>query len=119
VVLLYDILEIFGLPDHDGGALFFIVALERRFIGRAPINCHGLGYATMTTERFGQKPFGGVLIPVLCEQKIDGLTVRGDGAIEIFPRAFDFDIRFIQPPTRPHRALAPAETPLRAAGYIC
>ena len=44
VVLFHEVIEIFGLADNDRSAMFLVVALDRRFVGRTPIDRNGLGY---------------------------------------------------------------------------
>src|SRR5712691_3939808 len=69
MVLLHDVIEILGLADDDRGAVFLVVALDGRFVGRTPIDGDFLGHSTMTTNRFGQKPLGRLLIAMLGEEK--------------------------------------------------
>jgi site-specific DNA recombinase len=104
----HDIIEILGLADDDRGAVGFIIALDRRFVGRAPINGDFLRHA-VAADRLLQKPQGRLLIAVLGQQKVDGLTLLIDRPIEIAPLTFDLNIRLIHPPTDPHRALAPVK----------
>src|SRR5215475_12812130 len=55
---------------------------------------------------FFQKPKRRPLIPVLCEQKINGLAVCVDRTIPIPPLAFDTNVCLVQAPADPHRPLA-------------
>jgi len=38
MILFYDIVEILDLADGDGGTVLLVVALDRRLIGRTPID---------------------------------------------------------------------------------
>jgi hypothetical protein len=38
MILLHDIIEILGLTDDDRGAVLLVIALDRRFIRRTPVN---------------------------------------------------------------------------------
>jgi hypothetical protein len=60
-------------------------------------------------DGFGEEMHGRVLVPLLPEEKINGLASLIDGAIEIVPPAFGFDIRLIHPPAQPHRPFAAVE----------
>ena len=108
VILLHDIIAILGLADDDRGAVFGLIALEGRFVGRAPINGDFLRHA-VAADRLLENPQGRRLIAGFGEQKVDGLTLRIDRPIAIAPLAFDLNIRLIPPPTAPHRTLAPME----------
>src|SRR5262249_23667884 len=46
------------------------------------------------------------LIPVLRQEKVDGLPRLSHRAIEIIPLAFDLDVRLVHPPAEPYRPLA-------------
>src|SRR5215831_8384106 len=89
-------------------AVFLVVTLDGRFIGRAPVDRDRLRHA-VAANRLRQKPLGGLLVSVLGEEKVDRLARFIDGAIEIAPLALDFDVRLIHPPTHPHRALTPVK----------
>jgi len=101
-----DVIQIFNLADCNRGAVLLIVALDRRFVGRAAINNNLLGHATMTANRLDQKLLGGWFVTLLGEQKVNGFTVLVNGTIEICPLALHFNIRLIHASTGPHRALA-------------
>ena len=46
-------------------------------------------------QHLAEKAFGGLRIPFGAEHKVDRLAGRIEGAVKIFPRAFHFDIGFI------------------------
>jgi len=69
-----DVIQIFNLADCNRGAVLLIVALDRRFVGRAAINNNLLGHATMTANRLDQKLLGGWFVTLLGEQKVNGFT---------------------------------------------
>ena len=50
-----------------------------------------------------EKAFGGRLVSLCGQQKIDRLTFLVHGPIEILPNAFDLDINFIHAPTHTNR----------------
>jgi hypothetical protein len=107
MVRLHDIVELFGLADGDSRPVLRVGTLDRRFVRRPPVNGNRLGDPAVPANRLRQKPFGSVLIPLLRQQKVNGLPLRIDGSVPRCPRPFDFDIGFVQPPPRPHGALAP------------
>ena len=73
-MILFDhVVEILTLTDGDGGAVLLIVALDRRFVGRAPVDRDLLRYA-MATDRLGQKVFRGLLVALLREEKVNRLA---------------------------------------------
>ena len=74
MILFHDIVEILDLADGDRGTVFLIIALDGRFIGRTPIDGDLLRHA-VAADRLGQEPLGGLLVTVLCEEKVDRLPV--------------------------------------------
>ena len=56
MILLHNVVEILDFADFDRGAMFFIVALDGRFIGGTPIDGDLLWHA-VATDRLGQKAF--------------------------------------------------------------
>ena len=46
-------------------------------------------------QHLTEKAFGGLRIPFCSEHKVDRLSGRIESAVKIFPRAFHFDIGFI------------------------
>ena len=78
-----DVIQKFNLADCNRGAVLLIVALDRRFVGRAAINNNLLGHATMMANRLDQKLLGSWFVTLLGEQKVNGLTVLVNGTIEI------------------------------------
>ena len=68
MILFHDVIEILDLADDDRGAVLRVVALDGRFIGRAPVNGDLLGHA-VAADRLGQEAFRGLLIPVLRRRK--------------------------------------------------
>ncbi len=108
MVLLHDIIQVFHLPNRDGGAVLLVVVLDGRFIGRTPVDRDRLGHA-VTAERFGQEALRGLLIPLLGEEKGNGLTMFVYSTIEVIPRTFDLDVRLVHAPADPHRALPAVE----------
>jgi hypothetical protein len=58
-------------------------------------------------NRFLEKPQRGFLVAMGGEEEIDGLAVPVDGAVEVFPLAFDLDVRLIHPPALADQALSP------------
>src|SRR4030095_13495676 len=106
MILFYDIVEILDLADGDGGTVLRVVALDRRLIGRTPVDSDLLWHP-MTTDRFLEKAERCLLVPLLGKQKVNGLTSLIHGAIEVIPMPFHLNIRLVQAPADPHRALTP------------
>src|ERR1043166_9248784 len=104
MILLHDIIEIFGLADHDRGAVFLVVALDGRFVGGTPIDRNLLRYAALATDRLREEALGRFLVALLCEEKVNGLPVLIDCTVQIFPLTFYLNIGLVEAPTRPHRA---------------
>src|SRR5258707_7903860 len=52
----------------------------------------------MLFSRPGKEPLGGCNVTPFAQEKIDGSTLLIDGAIEVDPLAFDFDVGFIHTP---------------------
>jgi hypothetical protein len=72
--------------------VFLAVALDGGFVGGTAINGDGLRHPTMPTDRFCEKLFGGLRIPLLGAEQVNRLALFVDGAVEIFPLAFDPDV---------------------------
>jgi hypothetical protein len=51
MILFHDVIEIFNLTDFNQRAMLLVVALDRRFVGRATVNLDLLGYATVAANR--------------------------------------------------------------------
>jgi hypothetical protein len=105
------------LPDRDGGAMRCVVALHGGFLGLAALDRNLLWHA-VTTDRFLQKASCSRCIPVLREEKGNGLAVFVHCTRQIPPRALPFDLRLIHPPTHPHRLLAPRERGLQLGAVL-
>jgi len=101
MVLLHDIVEILDLADDDGGTVLRVVALDRRLIGRTPVD-GDLLWHPMTTDRFLEKAERRLLVPLLGKQKVNGLAGLIHGAIEVVSLAFDLDRRLVHPLAHPH-----------------
>jgi len=52
----------------------------------------------MLFSRPGKEPLGGCNVTPFAQEKVDGSTLLIDGAIEVDPLAFDFDVGFIHTP---------------------
>ena len=90
MVLFHDIIQVFHLPDGDVRAMCLVVALDGGFIRVAAVNGDRLG-ESIPADRFLQEAQRRLFIPVLREQKVDGLALLIHGAIEIIPLALDFN----------------------------
>jgi hypothetical protein len=104
MILLYDIIQVFDLPDGDGRAVRLIIAFDRGFIGVTAVNRDRFG-EPVAADRLLQKPQCGLGVAVLGEQKVDRLAVLIDRPIQLAPLAFDLDVRLVHPPANPHRTL--------------
>jgi hypothetical protein len=108
MVLFHDVIEIFDLADGDGRAVLLVVALDGRFIGVTAVNRNRLGDA-MPADGLLEKPSCRLFVAMFGEQKVNGLPVFVDGAIEIAPLALHLDVCLVHPPAAPHRALTPVK----------
>jgi hypothetical protein len=104
MILCHHVVQRLHLVDFDHGAVCLMVAFDRRFIGLAPIDGHLLG-DPVAADRWRENAERRLGIPVLREQHVNGLPGRIDGALEIAPLLFDPNVRFVQAPAAPHRAL--------------
>ena len=73
MILFDDVVQIFDLADGDRGPVLFIVALDGRFIGRTPVDGDLLRHA-VAADRFLEKAERGLFVPLLGEQKVNGLA---------------------------------------------
>src|SRR5215217_4514998 len=100
MILFDNVIEIFDPADFDRGAMFLIVALDRRFIGRTPVD-GDLFWHAVATDHLGQKAFRGLLIALLRQEEINGLALLIHRTVEIPPLALHLDIRLIHAPACP------------------
>src|SRR5215510_3661535 len=108
MILLHNVVEILDLADFDRGAMFFIVALDSRFIGGTPIDGDLLWHA-VTTDCLDQKTFRGLLVALLRQEEINGLALLIHRTVEIPPLAVHLDIRLIHAPAEPDLPFAAME----------
>src|SRR5215813_6117804 len=74
MVLFHNIIQIFHLPDGDGRAVLFVIAFDGGFIGVTAVNGDRLR-DPVPADRLLQKPQRGLFIPMLGQQKVNGLAV--------------------------------------------
>ena len=86
-------------------AVLLVIAFDRGFIGVTAVNRDRFG-EPIAADRLFQKPERGRCIPVLGEQKVNGLAVFVDSALQRAPLALHFNIRFVHAPTDPDSPLA-------------
>jgi hypothetical protein len=103
-----SLIQIFHLPDGDGRTVLFVIAFEGGFIGVTTVNGDRLR-DPVPADCLLQKPQRGLCIPMLGQQKVNGLAVLIDRPIQIAPLPLNLDVRLIHPPTDPYRTLAPVK----------
>ena len=94
MVLFENIVQVFALANLHAFVLVSVVLLDGRRISSAFVDVDQAGFA-IGTDSFIEKAQSSFLVTPGCKQEINGVTLFVDGAIEIFPLAFDFDIRLI------------------------
>src|SRR5262245_4960332 len=105
MVLLYDIIKVFDLTDSDSGAMLLVVALDGGFIGVTAVNGNDLR-ETIAADRLFQKPQRGLCVPVLREEKVNGLAVFIHRPIQIAPLALDLNVCLVDVIVTTHKTLA-------------
>jgi hypothetical protein len=100
MILFDNIVQVLALANLDALVLVSVVLLDGRRIGSAFVDIYQARFA-VGADRFVEKTPGRLFITLHSEQEIDSLALLVDGAIEIFPLAFDFDIGLIKPPAIP------------------
>jgi hypothetical protein len=78
MVLLDQVIEIFGLADPDGCFAIGIDGFERDEVGTAFVDGHRLGQAILS-DRLFKVTSGCSLVPMGAQQKVDGVAVLVDG----------------------------------------
>src|SRR5688572_18324302 len=78
VILLDDIVKVCDLTDDDRGAVFLMVVTDSRCVGLAPVDGERGGDA-VPADGLGEKPCGSPLVPLLGEQKVNGVAGLIDG----------------------------------------
>ena len=87
------------------GAVCLVITLDSRFVGLTPVNGDRFR-DPVTADRLRQKASRGFCIPVLREQKVNGLTGLIHSPIQIPPLPLHPNIGLIHPPAVPDWALA-------------
>src|SRR5262249_6862111 len=105
MVLFHDIIQIFHLPDGDGRAVRFVIAFDGGFIGVTAVNGDRLR-DSVAADRLLQKPQCGLCIPLLGEQKVNGLAVLIDRSIQIAPLPLDLDGGLVDVIVTTHKTIA-------------
>src|SRR5271157_5728013 len=73
----------------------------------------------MLFSRPGKEPLGGCNVTPFAQEKVDGSTLLIDGAIEVDPLAFDFDVGFIHTPRVTDRGCVMIPALLEFPTYCC
>jgi len=84
VILLHDIVKIFGLADGDSRPVLSVVTFDGRFVRRAAVNGDRLGDPAMSANGFGQESLCCGFVPLLRQQEVNRLAVFIDGPVQIF-----------------------------------
>src|SRR5215813_14093412 len=106
MIMFDNIMEVFHLADDDQCNMLYIVTADGRSICLTAINRDLLRHP-VPPDRLFEKTQCRRLVPVLRQEKVNGLPRLIHGAIEIAPLALHLDVRFVQAPTEPHGTLAP------------
>jgi hypothetical protein len=115
--LFHDIIQVFDLADRNRGAMLLVGAFDGRCIGLTAVNRDRCG-DTMPTDRLLEKPSRRRFVTMFGEQKVHGLAVFVDSAIEIAPLPLHFTIRLIHAPTGPDGTLAPVKGVLELGAIL-
>ena len=100
MILFDNIVQVLALTNLNALVFISVVLFDSGSNGAALVDIYQAGF-TVGADRLVEKSPGRLLITVHSEQEIDCLALLVDGAIEIFPIAFDFDIGLIKPPAIP------------------
>jgi len=117
VVLLDDVVQIFGLPQLNIKAGVGIDATNGCRVGTAFVDGDFL-WQTMQIDGALQVSSGRCQVTLGSEQEVHRIANLVDSAVQVFPFAGDFDVGFIEPPTRPNRALAVAKDECQDREYF-
>src|SRR5215467_8997282 len=88
--------------------MFLVVAFDGRFIRVTAVNGDRLR-DSVPADRLFQKPQCGLCIPMLGEQKVNGLAVLIDRSIQVAPLPLDLDVCLVHPPADPYRTFVPVK----------
>jgi hypothetical protein len=105
---LHEIIQRCHLAHGDRHAVRRVVSSDGGRIGRAPIDGDPVGHV-VAADCLGEEARGRLLVPLLRQEKVQGLSHLIHGAIKAAPLAFDLDIGLSHPPADPHRPLAAME----------
>jgi len=89
LVLLHDVVEIFGVSDGEGRLVSALVVLNRGSIAATLINGNLCGQP-LVANRFAQEGLGGVPIASGRQQKVNRATLFVHGTVQLshFPLIF-------------------------------
>ena len=85
-----------------------VVALDRGFIGVAAVNCDRLRQP-VAADRLLEKAQRRLFVPMLGEQKVNGLALLIYRTLEIAPLALHLNVCLVHPPAHPHGTLVTLE----------
>ena len=104
MVLFDDVVEVFDLVHHDRHVAAGVDRIDRRLVGaalvhrdlvRLAVRSHGLVEEALCCDH----------VALGREQEVDGLSFLIDGAVQVFPDAFDLDVGLIHAPAAADWAL--------------
>jgi hypothetical protein len=100
MILFNQIVQVFRRPQFRPFAVpMFAEELPGRAMRRLiAVECDGPRQSALALERSAEKSFRRGDIPLCAQQKIDGLSVTINCAIQIGPAAFDLQVGFIDSP---------------------
>ena len=101
VILLDQVVEIFDLPEFTLGwkGARFLQLSQSFWVGWVFVHRNHAGRdGVRRPERFGEKALGGLGIAGRTEEKLQGVSVRIDRALQIHPGSFHLDLRFVDAP---------------------
>jgi hypothetical protein len=101
VILLYDVVEVCDLRQVTGicNSLFCLQFLEGLWIGGVFIDGNDPGsYSMKRAKRLGEKAFGGFCISGRTQEKLERVSWRIHGALEVHPHVLHLHIGLIDAP---------------------
>ena len=97
MILFNYVVEIFHLPDFNGGVVFVIILFESRLVSSTSVD-GDLLRNSIVVDCFNQESFGGQFVSVLDQQEVNGFAFFVNGSIQIAPYSFELDVGLIHSP---------------------
>jgi hypothetical protein len=114
MVLPDDVVEVFNLTHKDRHFAAGVDRIDRSLVGPALVH-RDLSQITVRSHGLVKKTLRCGHVALCRQQRVDGLSLLVDSAVEVFPDPLGLDVRLIPAPAAVDRALPFLRHPLSSA----